>query len=275
MSARKPVTGSKSASEGKAEGKAAPAPRRRLPVEEREKQILAGAIQFFAQHGFDGQTRVLAQEIGITHALLYHYFPSKQALIERVYVELFESRWKTEWETLLDADDITPEDKLVRFYCDYASSVLTREFVRIFVYSGLSDHYITDNFFNLLREKLFPRLVRETRRYAGVTSRAKPSDRELELLLGLHGGIFYTGVRRWIYGQQIPARKDDPNGEGFIADRVQSYLLTASSILEEPKRGGARTRSRSPRQGSTETEKRPASPARTGKRIAGRNAKET
>ncbi|MEN3297593.1 MAG: hypothetical protein V7642_6846, partial [Burkholderiales bacterium] len=61
------------------------APRKRLSVEEREKQILSSAIEFFSEHGLDGQMRVLAQNIGITHALLYHYFPTKQALLERVY----------------------------------------------------------------------------------------------------------------------------------------------------------------------------------------------
>ena len=76
--------------------------RKRLSVEEREKQILASAIQFFSEHGLNGQMRVLAQQMGITHTLFYHYFPTKQALIDRVYYELFEGRWKPEWQALLD-----------------------------------------------------------------------------------------------------------------------------------------------------------------------------
>ena len=83
--------------------------------------------------------RVLAKEIGVTHALLYHYFPTKQALIERVYTELFEGRWKPAWEQLLDDPTIEVEAKFVSFYCDYKATVLTREFVRIFIFSlGLS-----------------------------------------------------------------------------------------------------------------------------------------
>ncbi|MBC7414587.1 MAG: TetR/AcrR family transcriptional regulator, partial [Herminiimonas sp.] len=115
--------------------------RKRLTLIEREAQILAGAIAFFSEHGLDGQMRVLATEIGVTHALLYHYFPTKQALIERVYYELFEGRWKTEWEVLLDDEHIGVEEKFTRFYGDYATTVLTREFTRIFMFSGLSDHY--------------------------------------------------------------------------------------------------------------------------------------
>ncbi|MEN9769531.1 MAG: hypothetical protein RLZZ180_1161, partial [Pseudomonadota bacterium] len=76
---------------------------------ERERQILDGAIQFFADKGLDGQLRDLASSIGVTHALLYHYFPTKQALIDRVYLEVFEGRWQPEWETLLDDPERSPE----------------------------------------------------------------------------------------------------------------------------------------------------------------------
>jgi AcrR family transcriptional regulator len=214
-------------------GQRAEAPRKRLSVEEREKQILSSAIQFFSEHGLDGQMRVLAQNIGITHALLYHYFPTKQALLERVYYELFEGRWKPEWVQLLDDPGLDVEEKLIAFYCDYQSTILTREFVRIFIFSGLSDHYITDRFFALLRERLFPRLVRETRKYRGVTSRAKPTARELELLMGLHGGIFYTGVRRWVYGQAVHSEEATEYDEGYIRDRVRSYLLSAPAIFDD------------------------------------------
>ena len=50
--------------------------------------------------------------------------------------------------------------------------------------------------------------------------------------MGLHGGIFYTGVRRWIYGQEIPSAAKDPDGVAVIADRVRSYLLSAPAVLD-------------------------------------------
>jgi AcrR family transcriptional regulator len=210
----------------------AAAPRKRMSVEDRERQILDGAVEFFSSHGLDGQMRVLAQGIGVTHALLYHYFPTKQALIDRVYQELFEGRWKPEWESLLDDPHLPIPEKLTRFYCDYAAFILSRDFVRIFVFSGLSDHYITDRFFDLLRERLFPRLVRETRKYRGLKSRAKPSSRELELLMGLHGGIFYTGIRRWIYGQEVHGAEGSEQDRIYIEDRVKAYLVSAAIVLD-------------------------------------------
>ena len=205
--------------------------RRRMNTADRKRQILDGAIQFFAKHGIDGQLRNLTKELGVTHTLLYHYFPTKEALIKEVYKEVFESRWKPEWEELLDDKHLSPEEKLNAFYLDYTNTVLTYEFVRILIFSGLSDHSISDRFFELLRSRLLPRLIRETRKYCDRSTRPKPSHRELEFLMGLHGGIFYIGMRRWIYGQAI---YDDssPNAEqDIIRDRISSYLLSAKSLF--------------------------------------------
>ena len=206
--------------------------RRRMNTADRKRQILDRAIQFFAKHGIDGQLRNLTKELGVTHTLLYHYFPTKEALIQEVYKEVFESKWKPEWEDLLDDKHLSPEEKLNAFYLDYTNTVLTYDFVRILIFSGLSDHSISDRFFELLRSRLLPRLIRETRKYCDRSTSPKPTHRELEFLMGLHGGIFYIGMRRWIYGQAI---YDDssPNAEqDIIRDRIRSYLLSAKSLFD-------------------------------------------
>jgi AcrR family transcriptional regulator len=205
--------------------------KRRMSTVERKRQILDRAIQFFAQHGMDGQLRNLTKELGVTHTLLYHYFPTKDALIQEVYKEVFESRWKTEWEELLDDQTLSPEEKFNAFYLDYTNTVLTYDFVRILIFSGLSDHSISDRFFELLRSRLLPRLIRETRKYCNRPTTSKPTQRELEFLMGLHGGIFYIGMRRWIYGQAIYAAESPNTEQEIIRDRVQSYLQSAKSLF--------------------------------------------
>jgi AcrR family transcriptional regulator len=206
-------------------------PRRRMSTAERERQILAGAIRFFSDRGLDGQLRDLAKNIGITHALLYHYFPTKQALIDAVYVELFEGLWQPAWDAILDDAALDVPTKFKQFYTGYAEGILQRDFVRILVFSGLSDRTIPDRFFVLLRERLFPRLIRETRRHCGVASRAAPTARELELLMGLHGGIFYIGLRRWVYEQVVHEAEAAANDIVFINDRIDGYLLSAGAVL--------------------------------------------
>ncbi len=205
--------------------------RRRMNTEDRKRQILDRAIQFFAKHGIDGQLRNLTKELGVTHTLLYHYFPTKEALIKEVYKEVFESRWKPEWDELLDAKHLSPEEKLNAFYLDYSNTVLTYDFVRILIFSGLSDHSISDRFFELLRSRLLPRLIRETRKYCDRSTRPKPTQRELEFLMGLHGGIFYIGMRRWIYGQAIYDDSSPDAEQDIIRDRIRSYLLSAKALF--------------------------------------------
>ena len=209
--------------------------RRRMNTADRKRQILDGAIQFFAKHGIEGQLRSLTKELGVTHTLLYHYFPTKDALIKEVYKEVFESRWKTEWEDLLDDKHLSPEGKLNAFYIDYSNTVLTYDFVRILIFSGLSDHSISDRFFEMLRNRLLPRLIRETRKYCARNTRPKPSHRELELLMGLHGGIFYIGIRRWIYGQAIYDAGNPHTEQEIIKDRIRSYLISAKSLFASAK----------------------------------------
>ena len=160
--------------------------RRRLGAQEREQQIIAGATDFFARRGLDAQMRELAAELGIAHTLLYHYFPTKRLLIERVYEQTIAGRWDARWERLLDDPALPVAEKLHAFYREYLAAILTPEWLRILVHSGLSDGLIPNRYFALIRDKLFPRLLREARRSAGSRSRAAATPREEALLMGFH-----------------------------------------------------------------------------------------
>ena len=55
---------------------------------DKRTRILDAAIRVFAEHGYHG-ARVgdIAEDAGVAHGLLYHYFPSKQALLETLFEE--------------------------------------------------------------------------------------------------------------------------------------------------------------------------------------------
>jgi AcrR family transcriptional regulator len=61
---------------------------------ERREQILLGAKQLFAQHGYHGTSiRAMNKHIGITDGLLYHYFPGgKQEILETIFRESQQDR---------------------------------------------------------------------------------------------------------------------------------------------------------------------------------------
>ena len=206
--------------------------RRRLDAREREQQIIDGATEFFARRGLEAQMRELAAELGIAHTLLYHYFPTKRLLIERVYAETIAGRWDTRWEALLDNTKIGVQDKLQAFYREYLPAILTPEWLRILVHSGLSDGLIPTRYFGLVRERLFPRLLREVRRAAGSRSKARATPREEALLMAFHGGLIYhLGIWPLVYQQAYTGQGDAALVDVFIADRIRGLLLQAPEIV--------------------------------------------
>lgn len=208
--------------------------RRRLAPEDREHQIVQAAIAFFARHGFDASTRDLAKEMGVTQPLLYRYFPTKEALVDRVYDEVFVRRWNPEWEEWL-ADRSTPlPDRLKRYFKDYARFVLRSEWVRIFIYAGLSRGGINQKYLGRLRERHFLVIAREMRHEYGIPEPVDSAaeDDEVELVWAMHSSVFYIGVRKWVY--DLPTPK---NLERLIDMRVDAFIHGVPVVLKA-QRGG-------------------------------------
>lgn len=212
--------------------------RKRLTRDERERLIVREAVAYFAEVGFDGQTRELARRIGIAQPLLYRYFPSKDALIERVYQEVYLNRWDPRWEQLLDDRSRPLDERLVALYLDYARMILRYEWIRIWMFSGLKGMDLNQRYLTLLRDRLFARVIREVRH----AHRLPPPDEipiselEYEVVWGLHASIFYIGVRRWIYGLAIPRDLD-----AVVAALTRAFLegVPAVSAVLMPERASA------------------------------------
>ncbi|TCT06678.1 TetR/AcrR family transcriptional regulator [Aquabacter spiritensis] len=203
-----------------------PADKRRLDPKAREAAIVTAAIAFFAEQGFDGSTRDLAARIGITQPLLYRYFPSKEALLDRVYEEVYLNPWKPEWGPALKDRSVPLEQRLTRFYQDYARVLLTYEWVRLFMFAGLKGLDFNARYLAFLHRTAFDLVVRELRHERGLPTEPPISDAEVELVWGLHASIFYMGVRRFIYGMPFP---DDLDAD--LALRVRAFLKGAPEAL--------------------------------------------
>ena len=180
--------------------------RQRLSREQRERLIAEEAIRFFAEVGFEGQTRELAKRLGVTQPLLYRYFPSKEDLIERVYQEVFLRRWNPEWEALITDRSIPLEERLIRFYKEYAGAIFNYTWVRIFMFAGLKGVNINRRYLGIIREKLFVPVCTELRSVAGLPppEEIPLSDEEIEMAWALHGGFYYIAIRKWVYNLPIP-----------------------------------------------------------------------
>lgn len=78
---------------------------RRAKAEERRQQILEAALDLFAHQGYSATTtKQIAERVGVTEGLIFHYFPSKADLLRTVTRQ--RSTIMGEVQALLaDADD--------------------------------------------------------------------------------------------------------------------------------------------------------------------------
>lgn len=178
---------------------------RRLSAQERGQQIVSGAIRFFAQHGFQGRTRELAKELGIAQPLLYRYFPSKRALIEAVFREVYVKPIEVDWSVLLTDRSRPITDRLEEFYGRYAKETYRYEWIRIYMHSGLLGEDFNKRYIAAVEEKILKVICGELRHAFGLPSaEAIPiSELEVEHLWILHGGLFYYAVRKFIYRARV------------------------------------------------------------------------
>jgi len=175
-----------------------------LAPAERERQIIDGAIAYFSEVGFSGQTRELSKRLGITQPLLYRYFASKQALVERVYQTVFEGRWNPDWIPLLKDRSRPLRERLIEFYRQYSQATYRPEWIRIYMHAGLSDPTLNRRYIQLVRRELMPVYCRELRHACRLPDDAPEiSEEEIEFVWSLHGGIFYLAVRQHVYKTRI------------------------------------------------------------------------
>jgi AcrR family transcriptional regulator len=78
---------------------------------EKRRVILDAAVRVFARQGFN-QCRVsdIADEAGVAYGLVYHYFRSKDEVLDTLFLE----RWNVLLDVIRDLDgrDVAPRDKL-------------------------------------------------------------------------------------------------------------------------------------------------------------------
>lgn len=79
---------------------------------EKRRQILDAAVQVFAREGFHScRVSDIADEAGVAYGLVYHYFSSKDEILDTLFLE----RWNLLLEAIaaIDAGDLPPREKLL------------------------------------------------------------------------------------------------------------------------------------------------------------------
>lgn len=212
----------------KATTKRARVKQRRLSPDNRRKEFVAKATEFFSEEGFGGGTRALARCLGVTQPLLYRYFPSKDDLIKEVYRTVYLEPLDSGWEKLL-GDRVRPiGERLKEFYEAYTNVIFSRKWLRIYLYSGLKGLDLNRSYVGLVRDKILSRIIRECRHEVGLPAQNGPTAAELEMAWVFHSGIFYYGVRKFIYESPVLESK-----EQMISDAVDAFLAGFARVFGE------------------------------------------
>jgi AcrR family transcriptional regulator len=202
---------------------------RRLPREERARQIVAMAAEVFAEKGFGATTRELAVRLGVTQALLYRYFPSKERLIDEVFDSLYVDRWDPQWARTLCDRERPLAERLKSFYGHYLSRGDALS-MRLFIRANLDGIGFARRYRFPLTDRVLGPVVGELRHEFGLPdlqhTELLPEERELALVL--HGGLVFSGIRKHVYGAPIST------GQAELIDmHVRVFLPGARTYMRE------------------------------------------
>jgi len=197
----------------------------RMPAAARRQQILKKAFEFFAEYGLTAQTRALAEACGISQRLLYSVFPNKSALINAVYEAEIAGVFKAVWFVQLRDRSKSMEQRLNEFYREYCGAVLTRRWMRLFLYASLAEVEMAPTYIPSIIMHLLETVMGEAVHDLGLQM---PQDQAQLQEIGwiLHGSVSHLAIRRHIYHDKTPL-----DVEKVITLQVKSFLAGLKAIL--------------------------------------------
>lgn len=197
----------------------------RMPTAERRAQVLAKAYEFFSEYGLTAQTRALAEACGVSQRLLYSLFLNKSALITAVYETEIAGPFKAVWFVQLTDRSTPMEQRLNAFYRDYYDTILTRRWLRLFLYSSLAEVDMAPTFIAQIVTHLMETIVKEAAHEAGLVLPDSPAECQ-EIGWILHGTVSHLAIRRHLYGggSNLPV-------EQVLGLHVKSFLSGLPALL--------------------------------------------
>jgi TetR/AcrR family transcriptional regulator len=110
----------------------------------RREQLMGTALRLFAEHGFRGTTtRRIAEDSGVTEAVIFQHFPDKDALYAAILEAKAADPWAQQWFAELELL-AAGADAAAVLRCLFAGIVDLHErdpyYLRLMVYSALEQH---------------------------------------------------------------------------------------------------------------------------------------
>lgn len=191
---------------------------RQIGSEEKRRLILDAAVRVFAHKGFH-TSRVgdIAEEAGVAHGLLYHYFSSKDEVLETIFRE--------NWDVLVARlQAVADADEPVRDQLRHVAAILLRtwlhtpDVVRVIIGEISRTHAVEHRIAELERPIEVIREIIER----GQTS----GEIRTELDPRLAAIVFYGGIDELLTGWVLGRLPDSPD-DVAVAERTFVDALCA------------------------------------------------
>jgi AcrR family transcriptional regulator len=177
----------------------------RLKGTERQEQIVQAAVEVFSRYGFRGATvRRLARQAGVSEAMIYYHFPSKEALYDAILQKKIDASRHLFFpeEAARAKQDQRVLETVVGNFLHQQSRDST--FMRMLLFSALEHHALApkfvqgplQDFFNFLSSYL------ENRMQDGVF---KSMDSQIAARLFMGMVIYFTLLREIFQDPKIQA----------------------------------------------------------------------
>jgi TetR/AcrR family fatty acid metabolism transcriptional regulator len=189
---------------------------RSIAQEEKRRMLLEAAVRVFARRGYhDCRVGDITEEAGVAHGLLYHYFSSKEEVLEAVF--------RDAWTDVLYAfDAIEASDETPREQLGHVAAILLRswrrnpDLVRVLVREVARGPQVRTKVDELARALgTIERIVARGQREGVFRSDLDP---------GLAAWIFYGAIEEILAGWVV-GRLADGDDEVAVAERTVLDVL--------------------------------------------------
>lgn len=194
-----------------------PASRRRLPSEDRRRQLIDQAVKLVSQRGFSGtRTKDIAAACGVSEAILFRHFATKEDLYRAILESHADEAGSREW--MLEMKRLASERKDRELVHTLASRLVRsfREnsaFHRLMLYAWLEGHAMADMAHQQLGQPMFDFL----KKY--VTQRQRegafvPGD-PAAIVVALYAPAFQFAMAKYVLRKHTCKQDDQSMVEQF------------------------------------------------------------
>ena len=185
---------------------------------DKRRLILDAAVRVFARQGFNGcRVSDIADEAGVAYGLVYHYFRSKDEVLDTLFLE----RWNVLLEAIRETDqqDISPREKLYAIASFIVDSYRhDPDLMKVIIVE-------VTRAANTFGATHLPEIDKAYERIADIVARAQDEGTFRDTVTAQFAALaFYGAIEQvltgWIFGLLGDADEDFERAKHFIVDTI-------------------------------------------------------